>query len=86
MGRVLLLLGVLALLGGGFGAGVAVGRGGRRRSVRAATSDVRPVLVAARQLATLDWLAQPQQAALARTETLAALDRYDERRRDELYG
>jgi hypothetical protein len=84
VGRLLILLVPLALLL--FGGGFMVGRAGRRKAVFLATSNVRPVVQAARNLATLNWLSDPESASLARQETLMAIDQYDQDQRRALNG
>lgn len=82
MGPLLILLVPLGVLL--FGGGFQVGRAGKKKAISQATTNIRPVVVAARNLATLDWLSDPQSANLARQETLMAIDLYDQDQRKAL--
>lgn len=82
MGRALILF--LPLLTLCFGAGFITGRAGKRKAISQATENIRPVVVAARNLATVNWLSDPASAALAREEALMAIDLYDHDQRKAL--
>jgi hypothetical protein len=82
--RVLLPLLVLIALAALFGAGVLVGRAGRRRTVRQVLRHVDPVATSARNLASMTWTDDPVEADLRRRETLLVLEQYDRDRRDAL--
>ena len=82
MGRLLILLVPLAVLL--FVGGYQVGKTGKKRAIAQATEHIRPVVAAARNLATLNWLSDPQSASLARQETLMAVDLYDQDQRKAL--
>ena len=82
--RVLVPLLFLIALVALFGAGVLVGRAGKKRAIRRIAAHIEPVAMSARNLASMTWTDNPVEADLRRRETLLVLEQYDRERRDAL--
>lgn len=82
MGRLILLFVPLLVLC--FFGGLAVGRAGKKRAVSQATSNIRPLVAAVRQLDGIDFLGSPADANYRIQNVQLALDTYDDDQRRAL--